>query len=439
MEANSLRDLPSVEKAVASRVVEMPRGLAVQVVRAAIEDARRRISAGEEVDVDVMIDAALRDAARRKGVPILNASGVLLHTNLGRARWPKKAASAAMQAALNHGNVELDVETGERSRRGSYVTELITVLTGADDALVVNNNASALLLALSATASGRSVPVARGEMIEIGGSYRLPDVMAVSGARLVEVGTTNRVRASDYSVALQTHRCGAILKIHPSNYSIVGFTESVGVAELASIKDDAVLLHDIGSGLLDSNAVWIPSWLQEEPAATQSLADGADVVMFSGDKLLGGPQAGILAGSASAIGAMRKNPLARALRVDGVTLTALGATLEAYASDDPISIPFWRMALVSYEDMERRVQDIAHQTGASVEPGQTAVGAGSAPTVGIPTPVLRYEGGQAAYLRLLQLEQPVLARRDAGDLVVDIRPVDPASDPALIQALQECL
>ena len=248
-----------------------------------------RLPARRHPNVSQLLGELVASEVRRRGVPVVNASGVLLHTNLGRAPWPEAAVESAARAARHYSNVELDLATGTRDRRGQYVSRLISLMTGAEDALVVNNNAAALFLSLATLASGKAVPVARGELIEIGGSYRLPDVMAASQAKLVEVGTTNRVRVGDYQVAMQTHDCGAILKIHPSNYQVVGFTAAPSISELRAGTDEIPLLFDVGSGLLDADAPWVPAWLGGEPAVKQSLSDGADLVMFSGDKLLGGP------------------------------------------------------------------------------------------------------------------------------------------------------
>lgn len=306
--------------------------------------------------------------------------------------------------------------------------------------MVVNNNAAALLLALAAVAGDRAVPVARGELIEIGGSYRLPSVMAASGARLVEVGTTNRTRVGDYRVAVQTHDCGALLKVHPSNYRVEGFSEEATLSELADLARDAgvPLLYDLGSGLLDADVAWLPPWLREEPAARQSLEDGATVVMFSGDKLLGGPQAGVIVGAAAQVAVMRQHPLARPLRVDAVTYAALGATLEAFLDGPPTSIPFWRQALLAEPELTARSQRVARAVDGETEPGVSRVGAGSAPGIEIPSPVVRIAGRQDLFRCLLDAETPVLARRDTGDLVIDLRAVEPDDDESIVAAILKC-
>jgi L-seryl-tRNA(Ser) seleniumtransferase len=387
-----------------------------------------------------MVRAVLGSTERR----VINATGVLLHTNLGRAPWSENAWSRAGEIALGYSNLELDLDTGGRGRRGGYVTALLRSLTEAEDAMVVNNNAAAVLLSLAALASGRAVPVARGELIEIGGAYRLPEVMAASGALLVEVGTTNRTRLGDYQTALQLHRCAAILKVHPSNYRVEGFTEEVGIEALAQLaaKHQVPLIHDIGSGLLDADLPWLqgdrPRWLAEEPAARQSLQSGAGLVLFSGDKLLGGPQAGVIVGNASLVGHLRSHPLARALRPDAVTLAALAATLEAYAGGPLDEIPFWRMALTPYRDLEQRAAYLAERLDGRVTEGHSAVGGGSAPGALIPSPLVTLDGQDHLYEALLGAEPPVLARREEGALIIDLRCVDQAADETIVSTVLKC-
>lgn len=439
---NPYRDLPSVD-VLADRIESpLPRAMVVDVCRWALEQARSDIASGNQADADAdaMARLAVRTMERESGVRVINATGVLLHTNLGRSPWSAEAANRAVTVATAYGNLELDIDTGERSRRGSYVERLLTRLSGAEAALVVNNNAAALLLALAATSGGKAVPVSRGELIEIGGSYRLPDVMKASGARLVEVGTTNRTRVGDYMTALQTHTCGALLKVHPSNYRIEGFTETASVAELAELARERQipLIYDIGSGLLDADAPWIPGWLRDEPGARQALDDGADLVMFSGDKLLGGPQAGILAGSAETIALVRSHALARALRVGAATYAALAATLEEYLDGPPPGLPFWSYALADEETLRTRCEVLAGQVGGQVEAGSSAVGAGSAPGIEIPSPHVRLPSGHDLFECLLGQDPPVLTRREAGSLVVDLRAVDPEDDEAVSNAIVKC-
>lgn len=440
MNANPYRDLPSVD-ALADRIeTTLPRSLVTDACRVALDQARADIADGSDADPDALAHGNVRALERSSGVRVINATGVLLHTNLGRAPWSTQTVARASRAASGYENLEMDIDTGERSRRGSYVERLLTRLTGSEAAVVVNNNAAALLVSLAATSRDRAVPVARGEMIEIGGSYRLPDVIDASGARLLEVGTTNRTRIGDYRIALQTHRCGAVLKVHPSNYRVEGFTEEAALADLAALAVDhgLPLIHDIGSGLLDAEAPWLPGWMQGEPGAKQSLEEGADLVTFSGDKLLGGPQAGVLVGTKEMIGLIRSSPLARALRVDGVTYAALAATLEEYLDGRPDGLPFWSYALLDKDTLEARCTAIANRVGGVVEEGSSAVGAGSAPGIPIPTPQVRLKSGQDLFECLLRQETPVLTRRDAGDLVLDLRAVEPMDDESVIAAIDQC-
>jgi len=442
--ADPYRDLPSVD-ALASRIdTPLPRPLVVDAVRAAIEEARAGAAEGRAVDAAALAGRLTRAMERSGGAPLINATGVLLHTNVGRARWSERAVRRAAETARNATSLEIDVDTGRRSRRGEYVSSLLTALTGAEDALVVNNNASAVLLALSALASGRAVPVARGELIEIGGSYRLPEVMEASGARLVEVGTTNRTRAGDFAVAAQIHRCGAMLVVHPSNYRVEGFTESASIEELSDAAREAgvPLIYDIGSGLLDAETPWIsgptPSWLRGEPGARQALEAGADLAAFSGDKLLGGPQAGVVVGGAEIIGALKSNPLARALRADGVTYAALAATLEAYLEGSIDEIPFWRQALTDADALAERAAALAGRIGAAVTEGASTIGAGSAPGAAIPGPLLVLDGEDRLYEALLGADVPVLTRREGGAAVIDLRTVDPEHDELVGETVLQC-
>lgn len=440
VDTNPYRDLPPVD-VLADRVEsDLPRPLIVEAARIALDQARSDIANGVPPEPHQTVRHVVRAMARGAGVRVINASGVLLHTNLGRAPWSKRAIDRASLAAAGYTNLELDIDTGERSRRGGYVERLLEKLTGAESALVVNNNASALLLSVAATSKGKAVPVARGELIEIGGSYRLPEVMEASGARLIEVGTTNRTRLGDYQTAVQTYRCGAILKVHPSNYRVEGFTEEAALDDLVDIAraNGLPMIYDIGSGLLDSEVRWLPAWLHGEPAARQALATGADLVTFSGDKLLGGPQAGVMAGSEEIVARLRSNPLTRALRVDGVTYAALAATLEVYLEGDVNSIPFWRHALLEDKDLRPRTERLAGVVGGLVQTGTSRVGAGSAPGIDIPTPHVRLAGKHTLYETLLAEEQPILARRDAGDLVLDLRAVDPDDDEAVAATILRC-
>jgi L-seryl-tRNA(Ser) seleniumtransferase len=395
----------------------LPRQLLLDSARTAIDLARVDISRGGAGDAARIAADLAKGLRRSAGVKVVNATGVLLHTNLGRAPLSPEAAAAALAAATAYTNLELDLEEGDRGGRGLYVAALLKALTGAEDALVVNNNAAAVLLALAATSSGKAVPVARGELIEIGGSFRLPLVMESGGARLVEVGTTNRTRLGDFATALQVHHCGAVLKIHPSNYRVEGFVSEVTVSDLAALAEErgVPLIHDLGSGLLDAEVPWLgsrpPEWLQGEPGARQSIEAGAGLVTFSGDKLIGGPQAGIVVGRAELVSRLRAHPLARALRTDAMTDAALASTLEAFADGDARRIPLWRMAMMAESELRPRVEALAARLGGEVRPGMSVMGAGSLPGIGIPTPQVTLEGEDHLHERLLAGDRPVLARR----------------------------
>ena len=440
---NPYRDLPSVDELASRFDGELPRPLLVDTIRAVLGRARTAIAAGREVDAAEEVRLALIALRRSAGTVVINATGVLLHTNLGRARWSESAIARASETARQYTNLELDLETGDRGQRGSYVTDLLRTLTGAEDALVVNNNASALLLALAATSGDKSVPVSRGELIEIGGSYRLPEVIKSSGVRLVEVGTTNRTRVGDYETAIQVNRCGSILKVHPSNYVVSGFTTEATVADLADLAHShgLPLIHDIGSGLLDAGTPWLaatPDWLRTEPGARQSLEQGADLVTFSGDKLLGGPQAGIIVGNEDSIASLRRHPLARALRVDGPTYAALAITLEAFAGGDVSNLPFWRQALLTDELLRGRATVLAKQIGGSVRDGISTIGGGSAPGARIETPVVALSGEDHLFELLLGFDQPILALREDGDLILNLRTVDPEQDSVVVEEVNRC-
>ena len=438
-----LSDLPRVDD-VSDRLVAdgLPRRLATDVARAAVEEARAIIRDGGELDPTARaVDVAARILAT-KPTRMVNATGVLLHTNLGRATLADSAAAAGAAAWTGYGNVELDPTSGDRGGRSGYARHLLTTLTGAEAALVVNNTAGALLLALAAIADGGNAVVSRGEEIEIGGSFRLPELMATSGAQLVEVGTTNRTRLSDYQRVVAD--AAALLKVHPSNYRLQGFSEDVTYADLAQLAKDSnvPLIADVGSGLLDANVPWLPgsppTWLAEEPGVRQTLDAGADVVLFSGDKLLGGPQTGIAVGRQDLIATMASHPIARAVRIDGATHAALAATLEMYADDRGAEVPFWRMVALDHDELQTRHEKLLAALGGAgkVVAGESLPGAGSVPGETIPSPNLHL-GGSADELwaKLLAAPTPILARRRAGELIIDLRTVDPSEDAYIAETL----
>lgn len=367
--------------------------------------------------------------------PVINATGVLLHTNLGRAPFEVATPAKAM-------NVEFDLATGERGSRQTAVGGLFAMLCGAEAAMVVNNNAAAVLLVLAALADGRDVLVSRGESVEIGGGFRVPEVMEQSGARLVDVGTTNRTRLADYAKAIRGRNAdvAVVLKVHPSNYRIDGFVEATSVEQLATLGVPVVA--DIGSGLIDSNCPWLPgpppSWLANEPAARQTLAEGAALVTFSGDKLLGGPQAGIIAGRADLVRACQQHALARALRPGAHVLLALQQLALAYLDRTVVdSLPFWQMATATINDLTVRAHEMVAAAGVGeVVATEATPGAGSAPNAGIASVGVRVSGDHLAAFR--QARPPIVARSRDGATVLDLRTVNPSDDHHLVEALRAC-
>ncbi len=438
-----LRRLPSVD-ALSGRISAdlapgLPPVLAVEVARRSIDIARSAALEGRYLDP---MEIAVREVRRFSDGRIrrvINATGVLLHTNLGRAVLHHEAAEAASTVSLGYSNLEFDLGEGRRGSRGAYLSRLLSRLTGAEASLVVNNNAAALFLVLHTLTLGGSVPVSRGELIEIGGSYRLPDLMMASGARLLEVGTTNRTRIGDYETALRSDS-RMLLKVHPSNYRVTGFSEEARVEELAALgkRRDLPVVYDVGSGLLDSGTPWMqgppPAWIGDEPGVRQVLDAGADLVTFSGDKLFGGCQAGIIVGRADLVARLKASPVARAVRVDGATIAALSRTAELYAQGRTLDIPFWRMVTQPTDVLSRRLEWIAREAGIAplLRSSEAMVGAGSVPGMTVPSPVLVIERrGEDIWPRLLEVDPAVVARRSAGDLLIDVRAVDEEDDATL--------
>jgi L-seryl-tRNA(Ser) seleniumtransferase len=379
---------------------------------------------------------------------VVNATGVVIHTNLGRAPLAREALRAVEERLGGYVNVEMDLATGERGRRAEGIAERLRRLTGAPASLVVNNNAAAVLLALDTLARGREVVVSRGELVEIGGAFRVPDVMARSGATLVEVGTTNRTRLQDYARAIGPGTA-ALLKVHPSNFRIVGFTEEAPLADVAGLARErgVASLFDLGSGALRLPETGGRRVVGDETTVAEALAAGADLVMFSGDKLLGGPQAGIVVGREDLVALLKGNPLYRALRVDKLVMTVLEATLAIYeASREREAVPVQRMLATGEAELEararrvlQRIEGAAGPLGAGVGSLQSAAGGGSAPLHPIPSRglVLRPRGvtadGLLAWLR--RATPPIVARIEDGAVVLDFRTVFPEQDEDVVAAL----
>ena len=440
-----LRELPSVDDLSSSLAdAGWAKAVTVEVARQAITESRRLIEDGQTPDPTALARSELARLGRMRPIRLINATGVLLNTNLGRAPVHAAAAAAAGASLTGYSNLEIDLETGKRGKRSAYAKHLIAQLSGAEDALVVNNNSGALFLALAALANDLQVVVSRGELIEIGGSFRLPELMASSGAWLMEVGTTNRTRLKDYQEAIGAETA-LILKVHPSNYQVVGFTEEVPYGDLAELahRHHLPLVADIGSGLLDVEVPWLPGapppWLTAEPAVRQTISAGADLVLFSGDKLLGGPQAGIVVGGSGLIDRMSRHPVARALRCDASTLAALTQTLELYADGRGGEIPFWAMVALPTADLEERAALVVGKAGCGqIISGESVVGAGSVPHQVIPSPVIQIEHSDINGLwgRLLNSEVAIVTRRHEGALLIDLRAVDPVDDSAVADALR---
>jgi len=421
-----LRDLPSVDEL--ARDVGDP--LAVDAARTVLARAREEIRNGREPgDLVERLREELATARRPSLRRVLNATGVIVHTNLGRAPLAPEALARVLESARGYSNLELDLADGTRGSRQDHLTALVGRLTGAEAALVVNNNAAAVLLSLAALAEGREVVVSRGELLEIGDGFRIPDVLARSGARLVEVGTTNRTRASDYERAVGPDTA-LLLRVHQSNFRVVGFTELPRLEELAAVarRHDLPLVDDLGSGVLGDVA--------GEPSARDSLASGADLVCFSGDKLLGGPQAGIVAGRGDLVERLRRHPLQRAMRVDKLTLAALEGTLLLHL-DAPSRVPVLRMLGDDAAAVRARAQRLAELTGGSVEETVARVGGGALPLAELPSFACALDESLAAPLR--NGEPPVVGIVRDGKLLLDCRTLADDELDEVAAAVRACL
>ncbi|HEU5041762.1 MAG TPA: L-seryl-tRNA(Sec) selenium transferase [Gemmatimonadales bacterium] len=444
-------DLPSVDRllrdpGVTAMLHDTPRPVVVRAVREALDAARRR-RAGPPEDWPAEIRERLAAMTRPGLRPVLNATGVVLHTNLGRAPLAPAAAAAAAAAAAGYTNLELELSTGTRGARSDHGRTLLRELAGGEDALVVNNAAGALLLALAAVADGREVVISRGELIEIGGAFRIPDILARSAARLREVGTTNRTHLRDYREALGP-ATGAILTVHRSNFEQRGFVATPDPGALAELADEAGVpyLYDLGSGLLADLSLW---GLTGEPRVADGLAAGAGLVLFSGDKLLGGPQAGCVVGKADLVARCREHPIARAVRADKMTLAALEATLALYRDPDTAvrEVPVLRMLTVLLPELEQRARRLAAAcppaVRAEVVPGRSAVGGGAFPGVELPTALVSLDPGPLGPDRLalrLRLGDPaIVARTVAGRVVLDPRTLPESAAATVAAAVTEAL
>lgn len=417
-----------------------PRTIVVDAVRSVTEQVRKeildgridRIPSGEELmkNIKLQIDESRKKSLRR----VINATGVVLHTNLGRANLSKRACESVLEAAGAYSNLEYDIASGTRGSRHDHVEQLIRKITGAEAAMVVNNNAAATMLCLSSMAKGKEVIVSRGELVEIGGSFRIPEIMEESGAKLKEVGATNKTKASDYRKAYCEGETGAFLKVHTSNYRIVGFTEEVSLKELFELSKEYQVpaIYDMGSGLMAD----ISQYGVDEPNVTDALKQGADVVLFSGDKLFGGPQAGIIIGKKEYVEKMKKHPLARVLRVDKMTLAALEATFFEYQDLEGAvkEIPVLSMITASREDLKSRAESLKERLGKAfpeitfvTEPCEDQVGGGSAPTVLLDGYAVTISGEvlkpEQAERELRKAEIPVITRITHDKLWLSVRTI----------------
>ncbi|NOY97668.1 MAG: L-seryl-tRNA(Sec) selenium transferase [Chloroflexi bacterium] len=447
-----LRALPSVEKLLQTRtaaelVAAYGRPLTLQAIRTALNDIRARLSRGSAVTIPKhgrmlkKAQALLEDWTTPTLLPVINATGVILHTNLGRA--PLSTATRQSMEVIGHGysTLEFNLESGKRGSRLIHAEAVLKQLTGAEAAMVVNNNASAVLLTLSALARRRKVVIARSQLVEIGGGFRIPDVMKQSGAKLVEVGTTNKVHLEDYENALE-EPTALVMLAHRSNFKIIGFTEEPALKEIVRVSHAAgvPVADDLGSGtFLDTERFG----LVHERTVQESLAAEADVICFSGDKLLGGPQAGIIIGRAGLIAKIKKHPLARAVRADKVCLAGVTATLMHYLKDEALrEIPIWRMISTALEHIEARAKNWVKSLGqGEVIPGKSAIGGGSLPGETLPTYLLALDvpSPDRFLAKLRAQQQPVIARTENDRVLLDPRTVLPEQDGALLVTLQNTL
>jgi L-seryl-tRNA(Ser) seleniumtransferase len=436
------RALPGVDQ-VLTALSGLPHDLLVACARDSIAAAREGMKRGEQPEDAASVDEVIADARHRverlQGRllrPVVNATGVIVHTNLGRAPIGDDALAAARAIGRGYSNLEYRMDDGERGSRQEHAGSLLARACGAEAGLVVNNNAAAVLLSLAALARGRGVVVSRGELVEIGGGFRVPEIMAESGCRLVEVGTTNRTRPSDYVAAVGSDTA-LVLKVHASNYRMVGFVESAPVAELTSLGPPVMV--DAGSGLLDETTPWLPhrpAWLRDEPGIRQAVDAGAALVTFSGDKLLGGPQAGVVVGRSDLVAALAAHPLARAMRADKLTLAGLQAVAFSYLSGDATTIPLWRMATVPLDELAARAESIAASfPAAKVVDTEAVAGGGSLPGLTIPSVGVAVEVPAPARALGRLRDADVVARIEDDAVVCDLRTIDPADDERVARAL----
>jgi len=463
-QAELLQQIPSVDELLtqarlAALSKRVDRNLVVEVARTVLADLRARI-AGDSNWTAVSVDAAsveelisvqVENILSRSLQPVINATGVILHTNLGRAPLPETVVDEFRRSATQYSNLEYDLEAGARGKRDVHTGELLTRLTGAEAAIVVNNCAAAVLVTLAALARGGEVIVSRGELIEIGDGFRIPEIMEQSGAMLREVGTTNRTRVEDYENAIN-EKTRVLLRVHPSNFKVTGFTDKPSLEELVALsqRSGLPLVEDLGSGCL----IDLSDYGVSEPTVKQSIDAGVSVVMFSGDKLLGGPQAGMIAGKKELIARVRRYPLFRALRVDKLTIAALGATFGAYLRAAWDEIPAIRMIRATPQELKRRAENFIRElrpdlpldeVEIEITDGASLAGGGSTPSQSLPTKIIRIASARYSATKLEQRLRgapagiSVVARVEDDRLILDLRTVFPEQEPLLVKTLAAVL
>jgi L-seryl-tRNA(Ser) seleniumtransferase len=463
-QAQLLRQIPSVDELLvqprlAALAKRVDRNLVVEIARAVLSDVRARIVGDsnwtavslDAASVEELISVQVEKILSRSLQPVINATGVILHTNLGRAPLPETVVDEFRRSATQYSNLEYDLEAGARGKRDVHTAELLTRLTGAEAAIVVNNCAAAVLVTLAALARGGEAIVSRGELIEIGDGFRIPEIMEQSGAILREVGTTNRTHLADYEHAIN-EKTRLLLRVHPSNFKVTGFTDKPSLEELVALSQRSGLpiVEDLGSGCL----VDLSGYSVSEPTVNQSIEAGVSVVMFSGDKLLGGPQAGIIAGKKDLIARVRRYSLFRALRVDKLTIAALEATLGAYLRAAWDEIPAIRMIRATPQELKRRAENFIRElrpelpldeVEIEIADGSSLAGGGSTPSQSLPTKIIRIASARYSATRLEQRLRrapagvSVIARVEDDRLILDLRTVFPEQEPLLIKTLSSAL
>ncbi|UCE97247.1 MAG: L-seryl-tRNA(Sec) selenium transferase [Dehalococcoidia bacterium] len=446
-----LRKLPSIEKILEAPEIQpeidrYSRNLVTQAAQTVIKKARRQIVEGFACPTVEKLFEEIKFFLIKEWPgflnPVINATGIIIHTNLGRAPLSGSVLEAVSKVSGNFSNLEYDLLAGKRGSRAKEVEKLLCQLTGSESALVVNNNAAAVLLVLIVLARNKEVIVSRGELVQIGGGFRVPDIMEQSGVRLVEVGTTNQTYIKDYEQAIDT-KSALLLKVHQSNFIIKGFTHSVEIRELKALgqKHNLPVVYDLGSGAMLNTEDYIEA---HEPTVQEALVDGSDIVCFSGDKLLGGPQSGIILGDKPSIDKMRKHPLMRVIRIDKMTATALAATLKHYLQKEAVEkIPVWQMIAANLEEIESRAQFVVKKLGAagikaSVINGKSMVGGGSLPDQSLPTRLVAIKPQYSLedFTHQLRLATPPLLGRVEGEqYLIDMRTVVPTMDADLVEVI----